>query len=154
MINNDTNLAAKVGRSWWATTKNLKLKMQRLFATLSEKDRRRYAAVEAAKLGHGGIDYISKLFDIDPKTVRRGLRDLEQTDDPALQRVRKPGGGRKSATEHDPRWKTTFCSYWPNLRRVIRCGKACCGQTSPAATSVAVCGRWAPPPADIRFVSL
>ena len=28
----------------------LELKMQRLFATLSEKDRRRYAAVEAAKL--------------------------------------------------------------------------------------------------------
>jgi hypothetical protein len=40
--------------------KELELKMQRLFATLSEKDRRRYAAVEAAKLGHGGIDYISK----------------------------------------------------------------------------------------------
>ena len=88
--------------------KELELKRQRLFATLSEKDRRRYAAVEAAKLGHGGIDYISKLFDIDPKTVRRGLRDLEQTDDPALQRVRKPGGGRKSATEHDPRLEDNF----------------------------------------------
>ncbi len=34
----------------------LELKMQRLFATLSEKDRRRYAGIEAAKLGHGGID--------------------------------------------------------------------------------------------------
>ena len=28
-------------------------KMKRLFDWLSEKDRRRYAAVEAAKLGHG-----------------------------------------------------------------------------------------------------
>jgi hypothetical protein len=31
-------------------------KMQRFFGWLSEKDRRRYAAVEAAKLGHGGIE--------------------------------------------------------------------------------------------------
>ena len=86
----------------------LELKMQRLFATLSEKDRRRYAAVEAAKLGHGGVDYIAKLFDIDPKTVRRGLRELEQTDDPAGQRVRKPGGGRKSTLEHGPQLEDNF----------------------------------------------
>ena len=80
----------------------LELKMQRLFATLSEKDRRRYAAVEAAKLGHGGVGYIAQLFDIDPKTVRRGLRELEHPDDSVGQRVRKPGGGRTSALEHGP----------------------------------------------------
>ena len=28
--------------------------MKKYYATLSEKDRRRYAAVEALKLGHGG----------------------------------------------------------------------------------------------------
>jgi hypothetical protein len=86
----------------------LELKMQRLFATLSEKDRRRYAAVEAAKLGHGGVGYIAKLFDIDPKSVRRGLRELEQTDDPAGQRVRKAGGGRKSTLEHGPQLEDNF----------------------------------------------
>jgi len=63
--------------------------MQRLFATLSEKDRRRYAGIEAAKLGHGGIDYVSGLFDMDPKTVRRGLMELELNEDPALSRIRK-----------------------------------------------------------------
>ena len=88
--------------------KELELKMQRLFATLSEKDRRRYAAVEAAKLGHGGLDYISRLFDSDPKTVRRGAGDLEQTDDPARQRVRQAGGGRKRATERDPPLEDNF----------------------------------------------
>ena len=67
--------------------------MQRLFTSLSEKDRRRYAGIEAAKLGHGGIEYISELFGIDPKTVRRGLMELEQADDPAPRRVRKKGGG-------------------------------------------------------------
>jgi hypothetical protein len=67
----------------------IEAKMQRLFATLSEKDKRRYAGIEATKLGHGGIDYISTLFDIDPKTIRRGLQELDLTDDPASDRVRK-----------------------------------------------------------------
>lgn len=67
--------------------------MQRLFSTLSEKENRRYAGIEATKLGHGGIDYISKLFEIVPKTIRRGLQELDLTDDLALERVRKKGGG-------------------------------------------------------------
>jgi hypothetical protein len=67
----------------------IEIKMQRLFASLSEKDKRRYAGIEATKLGHGGIDYISTLFDIDPKTIRRGLQELDLTDDPAADRVRK-----------------------------------------------------------------
>lgn len=50
----------------------IEVKMQRLFASLSEKDRRRYAGIEAAKLGHGGMDYIARLFALDPKTIRRG----------------------------------------------------------------------------------
>lgn len=67
--------------------------MQRLFATLSEKDRRRYAAIEAAKLGHGGIEYVARLFGLDPKTVRRGLTELEQAEDPAPERARKKRRG-------------------------------------------------------------
>lgn len=69
--------------------KSIELKMQRLFLMLSEKDRRRYAGIEAAKLGHGGIEYVSGLFDMDPKTVRRGLVELEVNEDPAPSRIRK-----------------------------------------------------------------
>jgi len=69
--------------------KDIEQKMQRLFASLSEKDRRRYAAIESAKLTHGGLDYICQLFCIDPKTVRRGLTELELAEDPAQSRVRK-----------------------------------------------------------------
>ncbi|MEL6606452.1 MAG: hypothetical protein AAFP20_24955 [Cyanobacteria bacterium J06614_10] len=43
---------------------------------LSEKDRRHYAAVEAKKLGHGGIEYISQLLGISVKTIARGLEEL------------------------------------------------------------------------------
>jgi hypothetical protein len=74
-------------------TEEVELKMRRLFERLSEKDRRCYAAIEATKLSHGGIEYISKLFKIDPKTVRRGLTELELTEDPAPGRVRKKGVG-------------------------------------------------------------
>lgn len=65
--------------------------MKRLSSWLSEKDRRRYAAVEAAKLGHGGLEYIARLLNCDPKTIRQGLQDLEQPEDPATRRVRKKG---------------------------------------------------------------
>lgn len=43
---------------------------------LSEKDRRHYAAVEAKKLGHGGMEYIAKLLGISTKTISRGLVEL------------------------------------------------------------------------------
>lgn len=66
-------------------------KMKQFAAWLSEKDRRRYAAVEALKLGHGGIDYIARLLGCDPKTIRQGMQDLDQLEDPAADRVRKKG---------------------------------------------------------------
>ena len=69
----------------------IEAKMKRLFGWLSEKDRRRYAAVEAAKLGHGGVDYVARLLNCDPKTIRQGLEDLEGPEDPAADRVRKKG---------------------------------------------------------------
>jgi hypothetical protein len=69
----------------------LEQKMQRLFGMLSEKDRRRYAAIEAEKLGHGGLEYISKLFGIDPKTLRRGLAELGLEQGTAAESIRKKG---------------------------------------------------------------
>ena len=67
--------------------------MRELFASLSEKDRRRYAAVEAEKLGHGGVKYIADLFGCDEDTIRRGREDVEQLPhDEAARRTRKKGG--------------------------------------------------------------
>jgi hypothetical protein len=75
----------------------IEIKMQRLFSTLSEKDKRRYAGIEATKLGHGGVDYISKLFEIDPKTIRRGLQELDLADDLPSDRVRKKRWGPENS---------------------------------------------------------
>jgi hypothetical protein len=66
--------------------------MRLLYDSLSEKDRRRYAAVEAEKLGHGGEQYIADLFGCEPDTVRHGRQDIEQLPvDEAADRVRKKG---------------------------------------------------------------
>ena len=77
--------------------------MQKYYATLSEKDQRRYAAIEALKLPPAEHSYIATLFGCSLQTVRRGLADLaalpaEPQYEPA---VRQPGGGRKGyATTH------------------------------------------------------
>jgi hypothetical protein len=84
-------------------------KGMKLFAdSLRENDRRRYAALEAAKLGHGGIEYVAKVLDIDPKTVQRGRRDLEALADQPQDRVRKKGGGRKRRLDQDPQIDDDF----------------------------------------------
>jgi hypothetical protein len=65
--------------------------MQRLFGSLGEKDRRRYAAIEAAKLGHGGIDYVARVLGCDPKTIGQGQAELEGADELNTGRDRKKG---------------------------------------------------------------
>jgi hypothetical protein len=66
--------------------------MKTFYESLSEKDRWRYAAVEAAKLGHGGTDYIATVLGCDPKTIRQGQRDLEALPPETWERIRRKGG--------------------------------------------------------------
>ena len=80
-------------------TEDVERRMKVLFSRLSEKDRRRYAAVEADKLGHGGQRYIENLFGIDAKTIRQGLAELEIAEDSAGGKIRKKAvGGNVSST--------------------------------------------------------
>ena len=65
--------------------------MKRLFDSLREHDRRRYAAIEATKLGYGGVEYIARVLGCDPKTIRQGQAELEGGDDLDTGRVRKKG---------------------------------------------------------------
>lgn len=70
----------------------VEVQMVNFYRSLSEKDRRRYAAVEAGKLDHGGVAYIAELFGCDPDTIRRGTTDVERLPkDAAEGRVRKKG---------------------------------------------------------------
>jgi hypothetical protein len=59
-------------------TKKIERKMQNFYYSLNEKDRRHYAAIEAGKLDHGGISYISDLFNCSRQTIYSGLEELEK----------------------------------------------------------------------------
>jgi hypothetical protein len=71
--------------------------MRMFFDSLSERDRRRYAAIEAAKLGYGGTEYVATLLGCDPKTIRQGQHDLDQLPDGLGDRVRKKGADAGTA---------------------------------------------------------
>jgi hypothetical protein len=74
-----------------AYTPEVEAKMKRLFDSLKENDRRRYAAIEALKLGYGGIEYIARVLGCDPKTIRAGLAELDGEAELDTGRVRKKG---------------------------------------------------------------
>lgn len=78
--------------------------MKKYYATLGEKDRRRYAAVEAMKLGNEGVKYIAELLGCSEKTVRRGIAELENLPEepPDEPGQRQAGGGRKGYAAHHP----------------------------------------------------
>jgi hypothetical protein len=67
-------------------------RMRDFFRSLNEKDRRRYAGLEAAKLGHGGVSYISDILGCDRKTVSKGIDEILDPPDIDPSRVRKKGG--------------------------------------------------------------
>jgi DDE family transposase len=69
---------------------------------LDERLKRLWAAVEARAIGRGGIEAVHRATGLAQKTIRAGIRDL---DDPRLaesSRVRRPGGGRTREVENDP----------------------------------------------------
>jgi hypothetical protein len=74
----------------------IEAQMRNFYNSLSEKDRRRYAAIEATKFGHGGASYIRRLFSCDDRTISRGQQELKSGISGENQRIRKLGGGRKS----------------------------------------------------------
>jgi len=73
--------------------------MRRYYETLSEKDRRRYAAIESIKLGYGGRGYICELFGCDYKTIAKGIEEMQDGTILDQKSIRKRGGGPKHAIE-------------------------------------------------------
>jgi hypothetical protein len=86
--------------------------------SLPEDHRRRYAAVEALKIGYGGIAYVARVLGMSRRTIHTGIRELEQmgNDDPEQpqrpsgdpSRVRRPGGGRPPITEREPQLQSVL----------------------------------------------
>ena len=60
---------------------DIEQQMQRYYQSLSEKERRRYAAIEAVKLGYGGISYMVNLL---------GCGSLKETASPLTRKANYP----------------------------------------------------------------
>jgi predicted transcriptional regulator len=69
--------------------------MAGFYNNLSEKDKRHYSAIEAIKLGHGGVKYIASLFKCSRQTIYTGIHELHENTLLSQGKIRRLGGGRK-----------------------------------------------------------
>ena len=75
------------------------------YETLSEKDRRRFAAVQARQLGYGGVRAMAEVVGCSRRTIERGLAELDELPhDPAVGQVRRLGAGRKKKSSPTRPW--------------------------------------------------
>lgn len=65
------------------------------FNSLSEKNKRLYAGIEAMRLGYYGVDEIAKRYAMHKHTVRKGQKELLSEKLLPAEQVRLSGGGRK-----------------------------------------------------------
>jgi hypothetical protein len=77
-------------------------KYQPLAEVLTERARRRWAAVEATSLGWGGLSAVAEATGLAHTTIRRGIREIESGTTIPEDRQRHSGGGRKRADQLDP----------------------------------------------------
>jgi transposase len=95
--------------------------MRRYYESLNERDRRRYAGIEAFKLGHGGQDYIAEVLKCSRTTVRKGAAEVTGLPMRTVQKsigkvpsdfsqIRKAGGGRKPYWISNPEIDEQFLS--------------------------------------------
>jgi hypothetical protein len=73
-----------------------------IVANLDERGRRRWAAAEARSLGRGGVTAVAVATGISDRTVRNGIRELNDPESLSSGRQRKPGGGRRSREGSQP----------------------------------------------------
>lgn len=82
-------------------------KYEAVRTVLNEQSRRRWAAAEALALGWGGISTVARATGLSRPTIRAGIREIQQGEQSSTSangglRVRRPGGGRKPRTYHEP----------------------------------------------------
>ncbi|WP_157860218.1 hypothetical protein [Methanosarcina acetivorans] len=73
----ESNLTLRIKYS-----EEIEKQMKAFYDSLNEKDRRRYAAIEAMKLGHGGQIYISKVLGCHFQTVMAGNNEIANGKEP------------------------------------------------------------------------
>ncbi len=78
-----------------STIARIRGKFLDLYDDLDERGRRRWAAVEARALGRGGITAVAAATGLSDRTIRSGLKELDDPEPLPPDRQRRAGGGRK-----------------------------------------------------------
>jgi Rhodopirellula transposase DDE domain len=81
---------------------DIRCRYQGAAAFLDERGRRLFAANEALAHGFGGVTAAAAATGLARSTINRGIRELRSGQNPIGNRVRRAGGGRKSAVAHQP----------------------------------------------------
>lgn len=71
-------------------------------ADLDERARRRWGAAEARSLGWGGIQAVAAATGLSDRTIRNGIKELDDPDAPPATQQRRSGGGRKARECEQP----------------------------------------------------
>src|ERR1700740_3775647 len=69
---------------------------------LNEQSLRRFVALEAKALGHGGVSLMSGISGLARSTIYHGLSDIRDNVAVPTGRIRKAGGGRKKKSARAP----------------------------------------------------
>jgi transposase len=84
---------------------HVKRVFEALRPVLNERMRRLVAAAQAQALGHGGVTLVAEATGLARSTITQGITELTVTPPivaTGVERLRRPGGGRKRLTDHDP----------------------------------------------------
>jgi transposase len=73
---------------------------------LDERSRRLLVAAESEAMGRRGISTVAKATGVSRQVIRQGIAELKQSAVLPERRIRRSGGGRKSAVKLDPSLKT------------------------------------------------
>jgi transposase len=85
-----------------AIIRNVREKYRLMSPSFTERTRRLWCAVESSQLGWGGISIVHHATGLSITTIRRGIKELEDTPELSPLQSRLSGGGRKKITEHYP----------------------------------------------------
>lgn len=75
----------------------------RVLQLADESLKRKLAAALALDLGWGGISTVSRISGMSSTTIRKGIEELDDLENLELERIRKPGGGRKRSEAKNPK---------------------------------------------------
>lgn len=81
---------------------DIRLRWRQAEVLLDERGRRLLAANEALAHGYGGVSAVAKATGLARSTINHGIRELRVGRNEIGSRIRRAGGGRKSAVTHQP----------------------------------------------------